>query len=115
MAHRLSPSTNTDDPVAGFVDEDPDAQAPSHHGSEPGRAQALVEGLRDSDPRTFHYAHLLLPHIPFTYLPSGSSYSSPNPDIGRLTHEDQWNDQQWPPTLGRQRHVLQLQYLDRLL
>lgn len=113
MAHRVSPSEGSEDPVAGF--HDPDAEVPSHSGSEPGRLEALIEGLVDSDPETFHYAHLLLPHIPFTWLPSGSSYDSPNPDIGRVVEKNEWNDQQWPPVLGRQRHVLQLQYLDRLL
>lgn len=78
---------------------------------QPARFRALLES--DSGGLTLDYLHILLPHVPYRYVPSGVRYAGPNPDIGRI--EDDWTDQAWPPRLGRQRLQMQLGYVDALL
>jgi hypothetical protein len=87
----------------GFADLDRD---------QPERFRAFLDGL-DAEPATLHYLHLLLPHVPYRYLPSGSRYESPDPDVGRLG--DDWSDDPWPAQLGRQRLQLQLAHVDALV
>ncbi|MEZ5203384.1 MAG: sulfatase-like hydrolase/transferase [Acidimicrobiales bacterium] len=128
MVQRLSPRPDETDPVAGLVDEesggdDASASAAEDHTDETeGIGGALAEGqsrfgrFRDglADPATgLHYLHILLPHIPFRYLPDGTTYPGPDPDLGRPT--DVWDDQPTLVDLARQRHLLQLQYADALL
>lgn len=121
MRSRLSPSRAADDPVAGFAelearnpDEDAEVFGDLDVG-QPERFAQLLDGL-DDDARSLHYLHLLLPHVPYRYLPSGTLYPGPTPDVGRsnLVH-DKWDLQEWPARLGRQRHLLQLGYVDRLV
>lgn len=60
-----------------------------------------------SDPvPTLHFLHLLMPHTPWTYLPSGTRYFN----VPGLPVDGQW----WS-RLALQRHKLQLQYTDWLL
>jgi hypothetical protein len=60
----------------------------------------------------FHFAHLLLPHAPYSYYPSGTQYNSGDELAG---HESEiWTD----PVLtdqGHQRHLLQAQAMDDLV
>lgn len=116
MRARLSYSGPEGDPVAGFVEQ---AAAPAGAEELPDeevahteRLGALLDGIVD-DSLTLHYLHLLLPHQPLRWLPSGRQYDGPDPDIGR--DGDDWEDQEWPTILGRQRHVLQVAYVDALL
>ena len=51
--------------------------------------------------------------MPWRYLPSGLQYDVPENDPGKV--DDDWIDQAWPPQLGRQRHLLQLRYVDGLV
>ena len=55
---------------------------------------------------SLHFLHLLLPHTPWTYLPSGTRYFN----VPGLPVDGQW----WS-RLALQRHELQLQYTDWLL
>jgi hypothetical protein len=82
--------------------------------SQPTRFRTLIDGITGTDP-ALHFLHILLPHVPYEYLPSGGRYQGPVPDIGRLTDDDMWGEERWPLTLGRQRHVLQAGYADRLV
>ena len=119
MRSRLSPTTAADDPVAGFVDGS-GADGAEEEGfpdlgiSQPDRFRALIDGL-DPDVLALHYLHLLLPHVPYRHLPSGTVYDGPVPDLGRIVELDQWGDETWPVLLGRQRHLLQLGYVDQLV
>lgn len=80
--------------------------------NQPARFSDWVATL-DGDRRpTFWFLHLLLPHTPFHYLPSGLQYAD------RWFGEDQpggWTSQTWPPLLAEQRHLLQTVYTDALL
>jgi hypothetical protein len=77
--------------------------------NQPSRFRDFVAGLRrPDDPAArpvLHFLHLLLPHKPFRYLPSGVRYPTPAlPESG-----------DWWARLARQRHVAQARYADRLL
>jgi Sulfatase len=62
----------------------------------------------------FHFIHLLLPHFPFEYLPSGRSYGNPNLIVG-LDDELQWSSDPAAVERAYQRHVLQVGFVDRQL
>jgi hypothetical protein len=78
--------------------------------SQPARFRDFVADLRPpagpSNRPTLHFLHLLLPHKPFRYLPSGMRYRVP-PGLP--------NSGAWWAQLTRTRHVLQARYADRLL
>ena len=118
----VSPQDARRDPTAGFTEpivaEDGDA-APTDpkfrwdtlDDNQPVRFREFLTGVAaerapDSRP-TAHVLHLLLPHTPWHYLPSGVRYEAPEdlPTGGAA----------WWPYLARQRHLLQLGYADRLL
>jgi Sulfatase len=125
MRDRLSPSGDASDAVAGMVEEGtspepaaPSGVEPSDDGfadfelDQPARFRAFTDGIIDDRP-ALHALHVLLPHVPYRYLPSGARYPGPNPDLGR--NGDQWTRDPWPVDLGRQRHLLQVGYVDALL
>ena len=70
-----------------------------------------VSGMRGA--KTLSYSHLLLPHAPWRFLPSGDEYDFHGMD-GWLASEH-WGDDPWPVLQGYQRHLLQLEYTDRQL
>jgi hypothetical protein len=76
------------------------------------RFVAEIEG--GAEPR-LHFIHILLPHVPFRYLPSGTRYrNSPREALPGLDSRAGYGI----PFLVRQsyqRHLLQLQATDRLL
>jgi hypothetical protein len=116
MRDRLSWSGPQGDLAAGFVepavdipeqDDLPDRQLPNT-----ARFQALLDGITD-DEVALHFLHVLLPHQPLRFLPSGRTYAHPDPDIG---HDgDNWGPEEWPARLGRHRHLLQVRYVDGLI
>lgn len=61
-----------------------------------------------------HYAHVLLPHDPFVYLPSGARYTS-EPTMPGLSPSYRWTPDPWPVTQAYQRHLLQAAFTDALL
>jgi hypothetical protein len=65
--------------------------------------------------RPFDYFHMLLPHEAWRYYPSGRSYAIPKEGVGRVGKNDTWVDDPRATELGRQRHLLQAIYVDRLL
>ena len=81
---------------------------------QPKRFTDFVASLTPSDRPTLHFLHLLLPHAPYRFLPSGATYGgAPRP----FHDEDAVPGQ--PPTGGqlsfRQRHLLQVAYTDTLV
>lgn len=115
MTDRLAPHPSDDDPVAGNVEDVGVAAAEKPSKEEmqvDARSQNFIGGLTERSD-ALHYFHVLLPHIPFRYLPDGTLYEGPNPDLGR--DGDNWTDQPALARLGRQRHLLQLGYADQML
>ena len=121
---RVSWSGPSADPVAGLVEPEVEPEGDTQAGegeetpfadfslNQPARLGAFTDGIVD-DRAALHYLHVLLPHVPYRYLPSGARYSGPDPDLGRV--DDDWSDEGWLVDLGRQRHLLQVGHVDALL
>jgi hypothetical protein len=79
--------------------------------NQPSRFNDFLAGLKASDRPTMHFLHILLPHAPWRYLPSGNEYNYKT--FGRAFKSDQ------TPApiveLAHERHLLQLAYTDRLV
>jgi Sulfatase len=81
-----------------------------------GRAERFrrwVASIKTTRKPTLYFKHLLLPHVPLRYLPSGRRYSTRAGEVipgivGR--YHDRWLVDQ-----AYQRHLLQLAFTDRLL
>ncbi|MEV4760943.1 sulfatase-like hydrolase/transferase [Micromonospora sp. NPDC049559] len=74
--------------------------------NQPVRFTEFLAGLHPAPRPTLHFLHLLMPHTPWTFLPSGARYDAP---------EDLPNDGDGWVTLARERHLAQLGYTDRLI
>ena len=113
----LQPYDTTFDP-AFFVDRtDPQEAAAAQfrwkriRGNQPSRFNDFLDGLRPSPRPTLHFLHLLLPHQPWRYLPSGSEYNYE-------TFARAFGGGQTPAPLvelAHQQHLLQVAYTDRLV
>lgn len=74
-----------------------------------------------SSPSTLHFMHLLQPHVPWCYLPSGKRYLEDGQDwqlLDLTTHGnggDHWGSDELEVTQSQQRYLLQLMYIDRLI
>jgi len=88
-------------------------QATSKH-NDPGRIDpAFLDSLRPQAKPTLWYLHFLLPHSPWTFLPSGARYDvRPAPGWGS---DEVWTKNQAAVDQYWQRHLLQLGYADRVL
>jgi hypothetical protein len=86
--------------------------ASPHH--DPGNLPpAFISSLRPVERPTLWYVHLMLPHSPWGYLPSGRPYSvRPAPGWGG---DEVWNGNQGAVDQWWQRHLLQAGYADRVL
>lgn len=92
---------------------DPDASVRIHNPvTQNSRFDAFMRMLRPTTGRTLDYLHLLLPHQPWRYLPDGRTYTSRRPYTD--TGFGRWPDR-FVAATAYQRHLLQLQFTDRLL
>jgi hypothetical protein len=98
--------------AAGFVEETDVARGETS----PARFETFLDELGEGEGRTFDFLHLLLPHQPWHFYPSGTQYDFPARDPGLdVFVSARWGDSPRPAELGRQRHLLQAQYVDHLL
>ncbi|MFI7621631.1 sulfatase-like hydrolase/transferase [Micromonospora echinofusca] len=88
------------------VPADPKFRWDSLDDNQPARFTSFLAGLRPAARPTLHFLHLLMPHSPWAYLPSGARYDAP---------EDLPNDGAGWVELARRRHLAQLGYTDRLI
>ena len=81
-----------------------------------GRTERLdewIESIKDTRRPTLNFKHLLLPHVPWQYLPDGRATASgtdPIPQISRQSYTDQGQID-----VLQQRHLLQVGFVDREL
>ncbi|MEM7142405.1 MAG: sulfatase-like hydrolase/transferase [Actinomycetota bacterium] len=79
--------------------------------NQPGRFAEWRDAIQPSDQPMFGYLHLVLPHQPWVLREDGTEYDVA---AGRYDFEADHSDP-WTVQLGRQRHLLQTQYADRLV
>jgi hypothetical protein len=86
--------------------------ASAHH--DPGQLPpSFLASLKPGPRPALWYLHVMLPHSPWTYLPSGRRYSvRAAPGWGP---DEVWTDNQAAVDQYWQRHLLQLAYADRVL
>ena len=77
----------------------------------------FISSVRDSDRPPLYFVHAQLPHFPYIYLPSGRRYPSAVDGTTALAvrFPDRWRDDEWQVIQQRQRMLLQVAYVDRLL
>ncbi len=63
--------------------------------------------------RTLHFMHVLLPHEPWLYLPTGQQFSVVRQSVG--LQDGRWVADPWAAAVNHQRYLLQLGYVDTLL
>jgi hypothetical protein len=83
-------------------------------GGRPARFEDWVRSIRPSSTPALNFKHVLLPHVPWQYLPDGHGYVRSSTRLPGLVREEAAND----PFLIRQqyqRHLLQVGFSDRLL
>lgn len=73
-----------------------------------------VDGIGRHDEPVLHFLHVLLPHEPFIYLPTGQIGSS-SPWLPAIDEFGTWSNDRRLVALNYQRHLLQVEFVDRLL
>ncbi len=73
-----------------------------------------VRSMSGSQPRSLHYLHVQVPHIPWRYLPSGKHYVGDTHVIPGLDDRT-WANDPFLVAQGYERYLLQVGYTDRVL
>ncbi len=100
---------------SGFTAPEAGDEDLPHVGIDQEAIAALLEGIEQT-PRSFHYIHLSLPHVPWRYLPDGRDYV--NGEVWREFDDtvERWPaDGRWVARQGLRAHLLQTGYADALL
>ena len=78
--------------------------------------QRFLSSIRPgrSDQRALYFVHVLIPHQPWRYLPSGRTY--PQRTFGEpFATNGLWTSEAWPVQSSHQRHLMQTAIADRML
>ena len=76
----------------------------------------FIRAIELGERPTLYAAHVLLPHSPWIYAPTGSRYDPGRAYLDGLdAASGRWIDDDWATIQAQQRHLLQLQATDRLL
>jgi hypothetical protein len=123
-----SPWKATRDPAAALREATVGVAAGPDASTDPARRAQVVKSytrgiafrrflssIRPTDPdqRALYFVHVLTPHQPWKYLPSGARY--PERDTGRLVSNGRWTSQAWPVGIAHQRHLMQTAIADRMI
>jgi hypothetical protein len=82
-------------------------------GARPARFEQWVAQI-DGRPKTLYFKHVLLPHVPWQYLPDGRVYRQSADYVPALNSPESFGDP-WLLIQAYQRHLLQAGFADRLL
>jgi hypothetical protein len=84
------------------------------HTNEPGRWTEFLDSIRATDAQpSLYFLHVLMPHTPWHYLPTGTQYRYRN-----FNGKGMQADRDWGPGImdqNHERHLLQLAYTDKLV
>ncbi|MGI8750323.1 MAG: sulfatase-like hydrolase/transferase [Thermoleophilaceae bacterium] len=98
---------------SGASSDKPDTKS-NLQGSRNKRLDAWIQSIRNTRRPTLNFKHVLLPHVPWQYLPDGRQYrrvaTEPIPGISRQSYPDQGQ-----VDVLQQRHLLQVGFADHEL
>jgi Sulfatase len=127
-AEFASPRKATRDPAAALREATVGVAAGPDASTDPARRAQVIKSytrgisfrrflssIRPTDPdqRALYFVHVLMPHQPWRYLPSGARY--PKRDPGRLVTNGRWTSEAWPMGITHQRHLMQTAIADRMI
>lgn len=79
----------------------------------------FLGALESGDTRQMYFLHLMLPHLPWRYLPMGQTYpETASPLAGFVVRQDgskRWSDDKWLVQQAYQRYLLQAAFVDTLI
>jgi len=101
-----------DGPAVPVSEEESDSRP---HPPPTRQLERFLEGLETSPRATFHFIHLKVPHVPWRFLADGRSYMRERRRAHGLGDGATWAGSEWEVVQAQQRHLIQLQYADRLL
>lgn len=81
-----------------------------------GYLNRFLDALEPTEDPALYYLHLLLPHVPWEYSPTGKRYGPL--DRGKFPHglaRERWSEDPWHVVQGFQRYLHQAAFTDRLL
>jgi hypothetical protein len=88
----------------------------------PRQFRQFVDSIRPAGWPALSFLHILLPHAPWVFLPSGQRCMRPEPRIRGLrgTNDagddpNRWTGDAWAVAQSYQRHLQQVEYVDRLV
>jgi hypothetical protein len=82
----------------------------------PGQFNRFIAGLDGDRPNSLSFIHVLFPHTPWQYLPTGQQYTPPpGEEVPGLHGHGLWSKDPVLPQQAFQRELLQVGYVDRLL
>ena len=86
-------------------------------GERPLQVMRFIKNISLSEHPTLYYLHVVIPHEPWRYLPSGKEYCQPAEykRIRGLGEEETWGSDEWPVIQAYQRYLLQVGFTDKLL
>ena len=84
-------------------------------GGRPARFSDWLDSIDSSAKPTLYFKHLLLPHVPWEYLPDGRRYSIDRHANVPDTSDERTFGDRWLLEQAYQRHLLQARYTDALL
>ena len=73
----------------------------------------FIKSITGAAGPALHFMHVLLPHEPWLYLPTGQQFTLNRHTIG--LRDGKWVDDRWAAALNHQRYLLQVGYVDTLL
>lgn len=130
--HQISPKplekklTPVNETLGKFQDEDDDVDNSRAHGRDkilnelggggrPARFGQWLQTIDGKVDRTLYFKHVLLPHVPWQYLPSGQVYRRHAQEyIPGINQEPSFGDR-WLLEQGYQRHLMQVAMVDRMI
>jgi sulfatase-like protein len=84
-------------------------------GGRPARYEQWLRTIDGKDDRTLYFKHILLPHVPWQYLPDGRMYRRHAQEyIPGINQEPSFGDK-WLLQQGYQRHIMQAAFSDRMV
>lgn len=78
-------------------------------------AEEFIESIATASDQTFHFGHLMLPHAPWTHLPTGESFQRGRVSEPARNPDGTWTSNPWKLGHAIRRHLWQVGYTDRVV